>query len=483
VGFIHVAVDFIQEWTRNNLDIVFFVYGLAFVTMGICILVQPRKGSEFAVSNILWLLAVFGISHGLNEHLDMWALIKGRSLQLDIVRWFILLISYVFLFEFGRHLLQILFPESPSWQKFIVKVAGWWMTPVIIFFTLVVGFMSQDFWTTGSIWTRYLLGFPGGIFIGAGFYLYYRNEERLLRPLRIRKYFLIGGWAFLIYGNLGGLIVPKGNFPPSIWLNTESFASFMHIPVQVFRAACAIFAAWAVSGMLKIFNWESKIKLQHYHEQLRALVTKLSVVEEQERKRISEVLHDNIIQNLAISKMRLSSIHADTDISGEIKGVRDLIDGAIKYTRTLTFELSPPVLSELGLKPAIEWLTEQFRKNHGLSIGLEMDDIPKNLKSETSILLFKAIRELLFNVVKHSRVKNAEVSVKIAEGDILISVRDKGIGFDASRLESCLFEIGCYGILNIRERINYLGGSFYLDSKEGRGTRITISIPMSKETA
>ncbi len=255
-------MDLIYQWFQSNLDIVFLVYGLAFLIMGIAILVQPKEGSEIRIANILWLLALFGIAHGTSELLDMWAIIKGRDPALDSVRWFILVISYFFLFEFGRQLFRLTTPKSPAWQKKIAKPLVWWLLPVIGLFIVISGFRSFDFWKAGSIWTRYLLGFPGSLLIGFGFFSYYKHEKEILEPLRVKKYFLFVGLSFLIYGILGGIVVPRGDFFPSSWLNTDSFLLTVKIPVQVFRAICAIIAAWAVCGMLKIFNWEMTTKLK-----------------------------------------------------------------------------------------------------------------------------------------------------------------------------------------------------------------------------
>lgn len=261
-------MDLIYQWFQNNLDIVFFIYGLAFVVMGIAILVQPRRDSGFRLSNILWLLALFGIIHGINEWLDMWAIIKGRHPTLDLVRWFILIISYFFLFEFGRRLFRLTTPKSPVYQKKIAGLFLWWLLPVIGIFILISGFMFSDFWKAGSIWTRYLLGFPGGFLIGFGFRLYYKGRQKIFEPLNLKKYFLLGGIPFIIYGFLGGLVVPKGNFFPSNLLNTDSFLATVNVPVQVFRTICAIGIVWAVSGILKIFNWETRRKLEESQERL-----------------------------------------------------------------------------------------------------------------------------------------------------------------------------------------------------------------------
>jgi len=267
-------MDLLSQWFQQNLDIVFFIYGFAFLVMGAAILLQPKKGSEFALADILWLLAAFGITHGIHEELDMWAIIRGRHPLLDLVRWFVLAASYLFLFEFGRQLFNIHTQDSPQWQKKMSVVLGWWLLPLITCSILYLGLTSADFWREGSIWTRYLLGFPGGVLAGFGFHLYYKGRRETLQPLNVRKFFLLGGVSFLIYGTLGGLIGPKGGFFPSSHINTDSFLSTLKIPVQVFRAVCAMTAAWAVGGMLRIFNWETGKKLENAHVQLETQLNK-----------------------------------------------------------------------------------------------------------------------------------------------------------------------------------------------------------------
>lgn len=252
----------IIQWFNSNLDIVFFIYGLAFTIMGIPILIQPRRESEFEIADKLWLLAFFGITHGLNEHLDMWALIKGKNTVFDIVRWSMLVISYIFLFEFGRGVLRMVLPKISILGKRISGILGWWLSPAITVFIFIFVYLHHNFWEAGVTLTRYFLGLPGSILTGLGFLLYFISKKDILNLLKVKKYFILAAISFLIYGVLGGIIVPKGDFFLARWINTQSFLSVAKIPVQVFRAICAIFLAWAVWNILDIFNWEIKDKLK-----------------------------------------------------------------------------------------------------------------------------------------------------------------------------------------------------------------------------
>lgn len=249
-------------WCQSNLDIIFFIYGLAFVIMGIAVWVQPRKGSEFKLADILWLLSGFGLIHGANEWLDMWSILRGRHIGLDIFRWAILVVSYICLFEFGRRIFHLSSSKYTSWLKGIIAPSAWWLVLVILFVIFLFGVTSHDFWKVGSIWTRYLLCFPGGLLTGLGFFLYYANTKEILQPLNVKKYFWGAGLAFLIYSILGGLVVPKENFFPASWLNNESFLLAVGFPVQALRALCAILSAWGICGLLKIFHWETIARLQ-----------------------------------------------------------------------------------------------------------------------------------------------------------------------------------------------------------------------------
>ncbi|MFA5794189.1 MAG: diguanylate cyclase [Candidatus Brocadiia bacterium] len=244
----------IGQWFQGNLDIVFFVYGLAFMLMGIVILVQPRKASGFKLTGILWLLGLFGITHGLNEFLDMWAIVKGRHPALDLVRLGVLIPSFYFLFEFGRQLFRLSGLGSDGWRKRIALLLEWWLMPVIGLFIIIAALMSHDFWETGSIWTRYILGFSGNLLTALGLVYYYEYEKYKLESVKVKSFLLWAGIAFFIYGVLGGLVVPAGHFFPADWINVESFLSATGIPVQVFRAACAIIIAVSIGRILNAFN-------------------------------------------------------------------------------------------------------------------------------------------------------------------------------------------------------------------------------------
>ncbi|MFA4854744.1 MAG: ATP-binding protein, partial [Candidatus Omnitrophota bacterium] len=165
-------------------------------------------------------------------------------------------------FEFGRQIFRLSSLNPSSLRVKIARYLPWWLTWLLGIFILVFGLVSSNPWKTINIWSRYLLCFPAGVLAAAGLSSYYMGQKDILGPLKVRKYFFIASLVLLIYSILSGLVVPKGTPVLSHWVNVDSFFLAAHIPVQVFRALCALVAAWAIIGILRIFKWESMERLQ-----------------------------------------------------------------------------------------------------------------------------------------------------------------------------------------------------------------------------
>ncbi len=213
-----------------------------------------------------------------------------------------------------------------------------------------------------------------------------------------------------------------------------------------------------------------------YQEQLRSLASELSLAEEGERRRIATDLHDHIGQTLAITKLKLGALRNALSSNGHgelLSEIWSLVDQTIKYTKSLTFELSPPILYELGFEATIEWLGEQMQKQHGIIFVFESDGISKSLDKDVSILMFQAVRELFMNVVKHSAAQNVRVFMRRINEDMEIAVEDDGTGFDLAKLEKNTF-----GFFSIRERLKRFGGTFVIETEPGHGTRVVLTAPV-----
>ena len=227
----------------------------------------------------------------------------------------------------------------------------------------------------------------------------------------------------------------------------------------------------------------SEEKIHTYQEQLRSLASELSLIEERERRQIAMDLHDHIGQTLAIIKIKLGALRemiSPSGPSGSVDDIQNLIDQAIHYTRSLTSDLSPPVLYELGFDAAVEWLIEQIQDQHHIVVDFEDDRQSKPMSDEIRISLFKAVRELLINIAKHAKVHKAMVSIRREDNIIRVIVEDNGVGFPIPE-DKPFTKIGGFGLFSIRERLRHLGGNFEIESKPGQGTRITLVAPLTKE--
>ena len=228
----------------------------------------------------------------------------------------------------------------------------------------------------------------------------------------------------------------------------------------------------------------SEEKLQRYQERLRTLALDLSLVQERERRRIATDLHDHIGQNLAFSKMKLGALREavrGTSLLDPLEEVYALVVQTIEDTRSLVFELSPPVLYELGFEAGVEWLAERIQAEYGIPVECEHDRVTKPLEEEIRIVLFQIVRELLLNVAKHAQAGKVKVTISRERGRIRLAVEDNGIGFNSTQIGMKKGEKTGFGLFSIRERMNYLGGELWIDSAAKLGTRVILRVPINRK--
>jgi PAS domain S-box-containing protein len=222
---------------------------------------------------------------------------------------------------------------------------------------------------------------------------------------------------------------------------------------------------------------EADQKLREYQEKLRQMAFDTAVAEERERRRIAVDLHDRIGQTLALAQIKLSSVR--DEVTGAPRAAIEagvaLVAQSIDDSRSLVFELSPPVLYDLGLHAALSWLAEEVERLHGLRVTLTDDDAPKPLDDTTAAFLFRAVRELLMNVLKHANVPLATVSLQRAGDELEVVVEDAGVGFDLDATRS-VRSGGGFGLFSMREQIGRLGGTVEISSAKGRGTSVRARV-------
>lgn len=219
-------------------------------------------------------------------------------------------------------------------------------------------------------------------------------------------------------------------------------------------------------------------------QQLRMLASELTKAEERERRRLAQMLHDDLQQMLVAARMHISAIKPETSpdrIFELMRHVDDLVDRSIRLSRNLTHRASPPVLYDAGLAPALEWLGRQFTDEHGLEVVVDCDDDAQPESQDTRILLYQACRELLFNVVKHAGANQCKLSMHRAGlGDVQVSVCDSGKGFDEGRLGEVNPGDG-FGLFSIRERLELIGGRMEIESIPDEGSCVRLFAPVAAE--
>lgn len=216
---------------------------------------------------------------------------------------------------------------------------------------------------------------------------------------------------------------------------------------------------------------------------LHLLGIKLAHVEEAERRRIAADLHDTVVQVLAATKLRVQQLRGETQpdrVGTGLNEIQELVERAITESRSLLFELSPPSLYELGLEAALECLAEKVQKEHRLAVTFKDDHKRKPLSDEARAVLYRAVQELLQNVIKHAFAKSVKMSTRAAGRQIVVEVADDGVGFDLDHVFSRKNTHAGFGLFHIRTRMDYLGGRFEVSSQPGRGTRVALAAPLGR---
>jgi signal transduction histidine kinase len=195
-------------------------------------------------------------------------------------------------------------------------------------------------------------------------------------------------------------------------------------------------------------------------------------------------LHDDLQQLLFAAQIHAQFVRQELTaeqaaLVTEMEQVKSMIEEALKLTRRLTLDLVPPVLEEQNLAETLQWLVNHVKELHGLEVEVKMAEIPAIPSADIPPLLFQMVRELLFNVVKHAGVKQAQVRVWAEGDDLAVQVRDGGAGFDPAAREEPQHD-GGYGLRHMSERLSLFNGRLDIVSQPGKGTTVTVIIPQGE---
>jgi signal transduction histidine kinase len=228
----------------------------------------------------------------------------------------------------------------------------------------------------------------------------------------------------------------------------------------------------------KTMNLEKEIAVR------KALASELSLAEERERRRIAAGIHDDLGQKLVMVKFRLQALRetvSDSNMREALNNECITMGDILDDIHSLTFELSNPLLYEVGFESAMKsWLKTEIQKNAGLKCEFTSGDKKVELDEDVKIVLFKATGELLINIIKHAGAKTVKVSVAERNDEVEVAVEVDGVGFDISKLGLPSGKKGGFGLFSIRERLEYIGGHLEIESHKGKGTRVVMTAPTKR---
>jgi signal transduction histidine kinase len=486
----------------QNIILIYFLYGLAFFSMGIAVLLESGRSSELRFARALRPLAVFGLMHGIHEWGEMFekilALTQNYKLTLDehILRVIWLAGSFIALLIFGAWMITASSPATVPPRRWV------WFIPATLTLIWIGGVpllnpfadTPHEWLVLIDVWARYTLGIPAGMLAAFGFV----QQQRAFRKQGLPHFgrdMLWAAIAFGWYGMFGQIFTQRSVLFPSTFLNTDLFISLFGVPVQLFRAAMAAVAAVFIIRSLRAFEVERARQINELKEaqmceaqqrqQLQSdLLRQIVTAQEAERQRIARELHDETGQSLTAIGLGLRGVQS-TIKSDPALAERQVIEleshagRAIDELRRLVSDLRPSQLDDLGLVAALRWYTQEVESRTGIKVTLETQG-KRTLSPEVNTVLFRIAQEALTNVVRHAKANQTTVRLCLEASLATLSICDDGQGFDLQRELAHRHHRVAWGLIGMQERATLVGGTFNAVSAVGKGTEVTVVVPVQE---
>jgi two-component system sensor histidine kinase DegS len=295
-----------------------------------------------------------------------------------------------------------------------------------------------------------------------------------------RVFFLLPiGYVGLVFGLKAGLaslgVALVIMLPRAIWISTSP-------PDALFESGGVII----IGGVINLWFEKRRrdaIKQKQMQERLRFYLQQVTRAQEEERKRIARELHDDTAQDLVIllrqvDELALAADKLSPPHKKRLEKLRQqaakIMDGVHRFSQ----DLRPSVLDDLGLLPALEWLTSDLTEHFGIAVEMKVVGSARRFSPEVELVLFRIAQEALRNVWKHSGAKKARVTLEFGDGKGILTVKDEGKGFKLPEKIDDLTLAGKLGLAGMQERAQLIGGSLKLQSAPGKGTTVTLEVPV-----
>ncbi len=473
-------VESLSLFFATNNFIVYSVYGQVFFVMGLAVAFVRTKHSQLPLARSLWLLAGFGIAHAFYEWAFVFIPVQATYMPapvieaLHVLHYVLGTLSFALLLQFG-----------------IALVAGpHGFTPVkalpAIGFLAWLALLAAGPWLAGrpptvlegylEVAMRYGLALPASLLTAYGLLRQARSVREMDMP-HIADYLRLAAVAFASYALPGGLVVPRVDLPPAVWLNYDALLAGLGIPAAVFRSLCGLAIAYFVVRSLQMFDVEFE-RFLSAAERAQVLAA--------ERERIGRDLHDGIIQSLYAAGLALEDASYTVPVDqqaaqAKIRNVLAALDGTIGQIRSFIYNLNMAIEGQ-SLAAEAAALVKRFGSANPVVEFIASGQEPPLSRAQRSHLL-QILHEALSNVAKHARARRAEVRLHYRPQEVELSVRDDGVGFEPAAVAA--EGTGGYrqGLRNIAQRARELGGTVEIRSAPGRGTTLIVSVPVGGQTA
>jgi signal transduction histidine kinase len=484
-----------------DLVLVFFVYGLAFFSMGIALTLETGRSPLLAERQILRPLAIFGLLHGIHEWIEI-IFLQGVWLglpfpdQLSWLRVIWLAISFVPLVVFG--LLVLRSQQRPATYYFFAIAAL-----LVLFLALIVTnlliYPEQGAGRVDAL-ARYFLAVPGGLLACQALLARARQVKMENRAI-LARHFRWAAAGFGVYGLTQTFVSPLDMFPANL-INAGLFLDLVGFPVQVVRAGMAVLVTTALIRATQVVETERQAQLvavqqsrlealEQVQRELveretmrRELLRHTVIAQEEERARIARELHDETSQALTAFTLNLATLRQSvprrTEVTALVDRLQSLSQQMSQGIYRMVHDLRPAQLDDLGLVPALQYLADETRQRLGLEVSIEVIGPRQRLDPLVETVIFRVAQEALANVRRHAGTNRATLQLSICPEQVILRVCDAGTGFDPQVVFSPPHG---WGLAGMQERAESLGGRFQLTSKPGAGTTIEIQVPLERPPA
>jgi signal transduction histidine kinase len=484
-----------------DITLIYFIYGLAFFSMGLAMLFGSVRSPILAEGRVLRPLAVFGIVHGCHEWIEMF-LLSGMIEFKNPVLWNwlrigLLVISFTSLLIFG---IWIFSPSAALTHR-----QRWNRNCAVFFYVLVILLVGVLIAPPGADpvryidgMARYFLAVPGAALAGVALLRQARlSEHQALKGLS--PALQVAGWGFILYGATQ-IFVPTLDFFPANWINTASFLRTFGFPIQVIRAGLAVLITvsliWATQlvdeerGRQFLAAQQSRMEtLNRLEREMRTresmrqdLLRHIVVAQEDERARVARELHDETAQILTAFSFHLAALRnalpARVNFQPQLDQLQLLSRQMSIGIYQLVRDLRPAQLDDLGLVAALQYQCDEAQNRTGLKVRLSVLGERRRLDKLVETVLYRVAQEAITNVARHAGVQDADLTIAFEPHQVALSVVDHGKGF---HVEDYSTDRHAWGLEGMRERAESVNGSLLLHSTRGSGTEVEIIVPMQTD--